>query len=891
MANKLFWAFFFSFWLLGGGCMSERTNPAWAGQEEGYSLDNGLKIILAPEPGGPVVSMRLLIKAGSTSENGRAEYGLAHLMEHMAFKGTAKRRNGEISALVESRGGDMNAYTSFDETVYYLTMPAGEEELGLDILADMVFSPAYDPGEYAREKEVVIEEIKRGADSPDRRLSEAFWALAFPDHPYGRPVIGFEETVKGASLADAKGFHRKFYRPDNAILVAAGGFEADKIKPLINRYYGGLKNPQGARPARNLARPAAPEAPRAEGLASGQAELAKVIIGFPGPAYQDPSAPMTDLVSSILSDGRSSRLYERIKRRRDLVVDISSYSFTPRDPGVFLISFETSPEKVLPAAEAVFEELGDFFKNPPSQAELSRARILAEKGFIGSQETASGQAGQIAGFENMAGDWRLKDAYLAIWNRATLADLLKAGHGIINNRGRVVAFMLPLAAAERREEISAGLLKLAREFETPEFSFKAAAKPVFENYPLAGGARLLVMNDPALPLVSVKAGFLGGLLAEPPEQNGLMNFLAADWARSTLKRGPEELAAALDDLGAQIGGFSGRNSFGLSGSFLAATFHHGLELFGEVLTQPAFDPVEAQKVKNDILFQQRAQNEQLAQRTLRLLAKNMYVGHPYSRDALGTSETVSAMTTEDLALAYRRLARPENLVVAVAGDVNPAELQESFNKILAGWDQGEAGPAWPEPAKPRPESGRLIHEDLDRAQTHLAMGFSAAGLGEDDQAALEVLDAYFSGMGGALFSELRDRQSLAYTVTSIYTPGLNGVGGFTFYIACDPRKKERALAGMNAIIAEVRAAPPSVEAADRAKRYVLGLKKIGRQTLGAKANQALFDDLYQLGPDSESRLEAAISRVKPEDLQRAALKYLSPERAVTVEIGPAQAEK
>ncbi len=214
---------------------------AWGAAEESYILHNGLKVILVEQPGNPVVSMRVMIKTGSADESVRSEYGLAHLMEHMAFKGSTRYPDpGVISSLVERNGGDMNAYTSSDSTVYYLNMPADQTALGLDILSELVFHPIYDPREYELEKEVVIEEIKRGRDNPDRLLMESFFEAAYPDHPYGRPVIGFEETVRNASVEEAKAFHDRHYRPDNAVLVVTGGFDRAATQADVEKFLAAL---------------------------------------------------------------------------------------------------------------------------------------------------------------------------------------------------------------------------------------------------------------------------------------------------------------------------------------------------------------------------------------------------------------------------------------------------------------------------------------------------------------------------------------------------------------------------------------------------------------------------------------------------------------------------
>ncbi len=202
-----------------------------------HQLDNGLTVLLQENRAARVVAMQAWVDAGSADETD-AESGLAHLHEHMLFKGTARRGVGEIARAVEAAGGDINAWTSFDQTVYHLVMASRDLNVGLDILADALMHSAFDAEELAREQEVVLEEIKRTYDSPGRRASRAMFDLAFTTHPYKKPVIGTEETVRGFSRADVVAFYRKHYRPENVTLVCVGDLDPDKTLAEITRLFG-----------------------------------------------------------------------------------------------------------------------------------------------------------------------------------------------------------------------------------------------------------------------------------------------------------------------------------------------------------------------------------------------------------------------------------------------------------------------------------------------------------------------------------------------------------------------------------------------------------------------------------------------------------------------------
>jgi zinc protease len=858
--------------------------PASASADTSFVLGNGLKVILAPQPGSPVVSARIIVKAGSSSEIGEAEHGLAHLMEHMAFKGTARRKVGEVSAEVERNGGEINAYTSYDETVYYLALPSEKLETAVDILSDIVFSPSYDPEEYAREKEVVIEEIRRADDNPDRGLYDAFFEDAFgKGSPYGHRILGDASTVSAAGRDTAFAFHQRFYRPDNCVLVVTGGFEAAEARELADRFLAGLPD-GGARPVRPAAAAPPEGGPRIRVIRSAEAQVPKTVMGFGSPSARSAEAPALELLSSVLSEGESSRLVENVRYRKSLVTQISSYAETFTDAGLFLVHYESSPEKLLPALKAVVEELNSLSSSPPAADELARAAALTSKGFLSRQETPASLGGLISTFEVYYGDYRLKDAFMNFWSRIGPGDLAAMAAGLFVPENLTVTVLLPQDAPALDEaavrEAVAGLAPAA-----PSPSSSGAGRAAFEPITLKCGARLFVMRDPTLPLVEVKAALLGGRFAEAPGQEGLNSLMAAVWDRSTGGLASPELARAIEGLGASVTGFSGRNSFGLDGSFLGSNWREGLAILAQLLSDPAFAQADFDSEKEEHLTYLKSLDESLPDRLFRLARKALFRSHPYGVEYHGTYESVERLTREDAQGLYRRLVRPERMVFAVAGDVTPQEAAEALDAALASWAPGPAGeaPSVP-PAPPALLAPVMASEALERAQTHIAVTFLAPGMGTRDQAALEVLDSILSGMGGILFTELRDRKSLAYTVQSSYGAGL-GTGSFSFYIGCAPDKAGEALAGILGIIRAARGKAYDAATVEGAKTYLAGINRIRRQTLRSRVGESALFDVYGLGQDRNERLLEEVAAVTPEDVRRVADTYLALDRAVLSVVG------
>ncbi len=258
-----------------------------AGEEplvEKYVLGNGLTVVIRPNPSSPVVAVQAWVKAGSTTE-AEARAGMSHILEHMAFKGTKRRGPGEIAREVEAVGGEINAYTSFDQTVYHITLSGRFLENALDILADTLGNSVFDPAELSRELEVILEEVRMNEDDPGRVVSKALFREAYKVHPYGRPVIGYVDTIRKTTREDLLAYFHANYVPGNMVLVIAGAVDPKTSRPLIERTFGQL--PPGSAPeGRDAGRAAAEGDP---GRRQGEGRAARLPRhGVPRPLDEGP---------------------------------------------------------------------------------------------------------------------------------------------------------------------------------------------------------------------------------------------------------------------------------------------------------------------------------------------------------------------------------------------------------------------------------------------------------------------------------------------------------------------------------------------------------------------------------------------------------------------------
>jgi zinc protease len=817
----------------------------------------------------PVVELQIWAKVGSADER-PGEEGLAHFHEHMLFKGTARRGVGQIAGEIEGVGGRINAYTTFDVTVYHATVPSEHAHVALDVLADAVGQPAFDPAEVAREVEVVLEEIRRSEDSPHHVLSDALFSEAYQTHPYRAPILGTPASVAAFDQGRVQAFYRRWYTPENLVVVAVGDFDSAAFLESVRATFASW-TPGGTR--RNRPHEPTQRQPRCA-LLRRPFETACLELAWPIVEFRHIDAPLLDLLGFILGEGDSSRLVRRVKEHDALADRIDSSSYTPLDAGLFGASADAEPEQVARVVEAVAREVELLRLAPVTEAELEKARtnFLATEHW--ERESVSGLARKLGSFHVIAGAWQHEAAYLGAIRRATPADLLRVAREWLAPERLTVAAVLPedadglavdavLAAAESGARQARGRFArpVAREREVDVHS-----------YELGNGIAVHVVPRHELPVVSLRAALLGGLLHESPATAGVSNFLASMWLRGTLSRSAADFAREVESLAADVDGFSGRNSAGLTLEVTRDQLSPALDLFCEALLEPAFAAEELERERRETLAALARREDRLGSRVFDLFTAALWKAHPYGLPISGTPEAVQGFTREMLIERHARTVRPDNLVVAVVGDVAPDDAAAELSRRLGELRSG--APAFELPGEePPPDAPREVELRKDRAQRHLVIGFRGLGLQDPDREALEVLTQMLSGQGGRLFLELRDRKSLAYTVTAMNVEGV-APGFFAVYIATAPEKLEEAQRSLHDELTRVLEAPPGEAELAASANHLVGNFVIDEQRSATRAAHIALDARYGLGPAADRDYAERVRAVTREDVLRVARRVI-----------------
>jgi len=406
------------------------------------TLDNGLRVLVQEDPRNPIVAVQLFYRVGSRNERPGAT-GLAHFLEHLMFKGTSTRGRGEGSRLIELNGGRENAFTTKDMTGYYVSIAADRLDLVLEIEADRMRNLLLSPPEIDSERKVVMEERRtRAEDNPDGLVYEAMNSLAFKAHPYRWPIIGWMEDIARINQAELRAFYDTYYVPNNAILVIAGDVKAADALALARRRFGSI--PRGASPPPVTAIEPPQSDERRVVVRKEGAQLPMVNIGWHVPNHTSPDAAALELLSILLSDGRSSRLQRRLVYEKRMVLAVGGeYSYTSLDPALFWFYATPMPGQTPEAVEqALLAEVERLKQEMVPDEELERARNQIEASFIWQQDSVFSRASDLGRFE-MLGSWRLLDAFLPRLRTVTAADLQRVARRYFPVDRKNVSILLP----------------------------------------------------------------------------------------------------------------------------------------------------------------------------------------------------------------------------------------------------------------------------------------------------------------------------------------------------------------------------------------------------------------------------------------------------------------
>lgn len=826
-----------------------------------FTLENGLTVIHLEDRSAELVAVQLWVKTGSIHEDRWLGSGISHYLEHMLFKGTERRADGAIAREVQEHGGYVNAYTTFDRTVYYLDLPAEAFGFGLDVLCDMAFHSRLSDADIAKERGVIQREIAMTHDDPDRKVGRAAFRAAYRSYPYRFPVIGERALFDALGPEDLRSYYRDRYVAANMVLIVVGAVDPETVETELVTTF----SRQPGRILRPVNIPSEPpQLSRREERLFGDVQICRGVQAFRIPHLAHPDAPALDLLAAILGQGQSSLLWQQLREEQEIVHSISAAAWNPGESGLFWISYTSEPHHRTHVEDALDRVFGTCAGEGFSKDQLNKARRQALVSHVDGRKTIAGLASRLGVAEVVIGDLSYPENYLRGLESVSVDDLSRVAH----------TYLRP----ERLTSVTYNSKSDAGKLHTVE---PVAKLENFSLRTLPNGARLLWQRDPRVPKVHLRLSGHGGAYYETASNRGITALLATMLTRDTEWRRSREVAEAIEGVGGHFSEYVGNNTFGLCLEVMKGDIALARGLLEDAVLTPRW-------LETTFLREQAAQLAELREAKDdivdfgRTASRRVFFGdHPFAVEPLGLTETVSSLTVDDLRAHYARLIVASNMVLTVVGDIHPEKdlpLLEAFLLDLPDWaflaSHAEFG---------GPKAG-VYSDVMDREQTVVFLSYPDVGVQKDDDLAGQMLDTICSDMSSELFRQVREERSLAYFVATSRTLGVD-LGQFTFYAGTAPEAAEEVLAAMRDEARRLREKGPTKAELERARRRLKVRRQIQFQSIASRAAHVSLNVHYGKPYNDWDSYAGRLDAITIEDLKKFASRFV-PEKEVVYEVGP-----
>ncbi len=797
---------------------------------------NGLVVLTCPTPVAPVVSFGVVYRVGSRDE-GRGETGATHVLEHLMFKGSRRFNRDlgtEVARVLQRVGAQFNATTWLDRTSYFETLASDRLELAAEIEADRMRGALVRDEDLASERSVVLNELDRGDNDPAEALLKAAFAIAFLEHPYRHPTIGYRGDVEGLDAAVLRRFYDTFYHPDNATLIVVGDLAEEAALDIVERHFGAL--PPAPAPLPALSRREPPQRGERRFEVRRAAEVGSLLLSWHVPEGLHADLPALEVVAQVLTEGVTSRLHQLLVET-NRCLGVQAYPLALRDPGLFQVSAVLGPGVAHQGVEEVLRaEVERLGREPVSEEELRRAKVQVRADLAFARESPAQVLAALV--EAVAiGDWR------SFVREMELVDAVSA-----EDVSRVAATYL------QPGNLTAGwLVAEGGEDGTPSWPARPGPCPLrpfaerVERRTLPGGGRLVVLDNPHSPTVTVGGTLRAGIACAADGRFTVPGVTAAMLERGTRRLSRLELARELEDHGLSLdletsGAFPTTVAFAAHG--LVEEMPRLLRLLVEALRWPSFPADEMERLREHLLGNLARERQETLPQAMAALSRLLYpAGHPHRRrPPEERAGELQRLTRDDLESFHRSAYGPASLAVAVVGATRAAPVSDLLGELLDGWQGGT--PPLPEAPAPLPAGGgrELVHL-ADRPNVDVFIGHAAQLLvGDPDYPAAVLANACLghSTLTSRLGAAVRDRAGLSYGVTSRFFCTLHLPGPWAVMLSVGGQDLERAEAICREVIATYVAEGPTELELEDERQAAAGSFRVGLATNSGVARQLVL---------------------------------------------------
>ena len=806
-----------------------------------------------------------------------------------------------MDRIVRRIGGIGNAGTSTDYTIYYETVPTGMEQKVIDIEADRMAHALLMPADFASEIKVVKEERKmRNEDSPTGLFWEEINAAAFKIHPYGWPIIGWMEDLEKMDIEDVRDYYKSHYAPDNAIVVMVGDFKTSEAIEKIVAAFGDIPSSGKIKFDAPAAEPEQHVEKRIV-FPTDKSNLGYVVATWHTPTYPDDDSPVLEIIDSILSSGRESRLFQTFVEG-GLAGSAEAIHDTNTDPYLFYVEIEALPGVEETEIEAkLIEEIELLKTEPVSDYELQKAKNRFRADQVMDMQSISSFGRTMGWFELTTGNPEFWDTYLEKIDAVTVDDVLRVAKKYLIDTNKTTGILVPEAPAGAAAPVVPGPAK--------EYGYRDTGEPVapaeeqqisLDEFPpiefsknvkrieLPNGLTLIVYENHAFPTVHIEGAIKGGgSYSDPEGLSGLGKLVSMTIRRGTAARTYEEINKMLEFVGADFEFFGGNESLAFAGDFLEKDFGMGFELMADMLLNPAFEEDDLEVERGVALADLAARMKNHRSRAWQACLELLYPNHPYSKPVDGTEEGLAAVATQDLKDFHAKNIRPDRTIIAVVGDVTVQDVKAAAEKYLGEWK--------------RPDDTQFIVPEVVSGGTHetrevlmpekmqgvFFMGFPGPEPEDPDYELFKIMTDILAGtdLTSRLYLSVREREGFVYYVYGYDLPK-TGATSFQITAGLSPENFKKTLDLISEEIKRIQTEPVTREELADALSYKVGNKPLTLET-NEEIALTLVTYAYHGRPfeDIDNYLET-IKNITPDDIMRVAKKYLDPDKYVLGVAGP-----
>jgi zinc protease len=878
---------------LGPLLSAQPTAPVRVTAVEGiteYRLANGMQVLLFPDPSQPKVTVNVTYLVGSRHE-GYGETGMAHLLEHMLFKGTQK--HGELGAEIRAHGGDYNGSTSFDRTNYFETMPATDENLrwALEMEADRMVNSRVSRQDLDSEMTVVRNEFEMGENSPTRVLEERVMSTAYLWHGYGRSPIGSRADIEKVPIENLQAFYRKYYQPDNALLVVAGKFTPDQALGWIQSTFGVLP-----KPARKLL-PTYTEEPVQDGerqvVLRRTGDNQALILAYHIPSAAHPDMAALDVLAAVLGEAPSGRLYKALVDSKK-ATSANADTYELHDPGVLLITAQLRKENSLEDAEkTALSVLDGIVKEPPSKEEVDRAKTRLLKD-IDLTLNNSQRVGLVLSEAAASGDWRLLFAGRDDLQKVTPADVARVATQYLKPSNSTLGRFVPTAAPDR--SVIPATPDIAAMLKDYKGNAAVEQGEAFDTTPAAVEARTTRVTLPGgMKLVLLPKKTRGGTVVATvnlhfgDEKSLTAKSAAAQLTGALLLRGSaqhnrQQLQDELDKLKVRLNATGGLTNAGVSIDTVRASLVPALRLAAEVLRTPTFPESELEQVRQQIIGRietQRSDPQAVAANEMNRYLNAAYpAGDP--RATLTIDENLAELkkaTLADVKKFHADFYGASNAELAVVGDFDPAEVQKLAAELFGSW-KSPAPYAVVKRTWRKLEPINRMFETPDKENAFFIATSTVAMDQEDpDYPALFIANFLLGGnqSNNRLWNRIREKDGLSYGVGSNLAIGAQEkYGAFQALAIANPQNAPKVETAFKEELSKVLSQGFTAEEVAAGKNSFLQEQQVQRSQDAGLARQLARQAELGRTMARDADLEKKVSELTVAQLNAAAKKWLDP---------------